>query len=82
MEYEINKIYNRRLDIHSKYGGQQQGGICTPASAPYIFLFTGESGKQYVYSDSPDEDLVFLYTGEGQVGNMDFVRANKEIRDH
>jgi 5-methylcytosine-specific restriction protein A len=82
MEYEINKIYNRRLDIHSNYGGQQQGGICTPASAPYIFLFTGESGEQYGYSDGPDEDGVFLYTGEGQLGDMDFIRGNKAIRDH
>jgi 5-methylcytosine-specific restriction protein A len=82
MEYEINKVYNRRLHIHGKYGGQQQGGICTPANAPFIFLFTGETGEQYGYKDGPDEDGVFLYTGEGQVGPMEFVRGNKAIRDH
>jgi 5-methylcytosine-specific restriction enzyme A len=82
MEYEVNKVYNRRRHIHEKYGGQQQGGICTPANSPFIFLFTGESGEQYGYKDGPDEDGVFLYTGEGQVGPMQFVRGNKAIRDH
>lgn len=33
------------------YAGQQQGGISTPAGAPYVFLFTGETGAQYGYSD-------------------------------
>jgi 5-methylcytosine-specific restriction protein A len=29
-----------------------------------------------------DENGVFLYTGEGQVGDMEFVRGNVAIRDH
>jgi len=37
MEYEINKGYIRHLHIHGKYGGQQQGGICTPAN-PWVPL--------------------------------------------
>lgn len=82
MEFEVNKVYNRRLHIHEKYGGQQQGGICTPADAPFIFLFTGETGEQYGYKDGPDDDGVFLYTGEGQIGPMEFIRGNKAIRDH
>ena len=45
-EFEIGKIYSRRTDIHARFGGQQQGGISTPASSPIIFLFTGESGEQ------------------------------------
>jgi hypothetical protein len=28
--FEVGKIYNRRADIHDKYKGKQQGGICTP----------------------------------------------------
>ena len=43
--------YNRRRDIHAIYGGQQQGGICTPTEHPVIFLFTGEAGGQHGYSD-------------------------------
>ena len=70
-----------RSELHRVYGGQQQGGISTPRSSPYIFLFTGESGAQYGYVDEWEEG-VFLYTGEGQVGDMEFVRGNKAVRDH
>jgi 5-methylcytosine-specific restriction protein A len=36
-------------------------------------LFTGEQGEQYGYNDELAEDGKYYYTGEGQVGNMDFV---------
>src|SRR5436309_11080683 len=49
--FEIGRIYSRRQDIHARFGGQQQGGIATPAKAPFVFLFTGASGEQYGYSD-------------------------------
>ncbi len=80
--FEPGKLYDRRRDIHAKYAGQQQGGIATPRDKPYIFLFTGESGEQYGYKDGWDADGVFLYTGEGQLGDMEFVRGNRAIRDH
>jgi hypothetical protein len=40
--YELGRTYSRRKDIHGKFGGQQQGGISTPADIPFIFLFTGD----------------------------------------
>jgi len=80
--FEKGRVYNRRLEIHGVYGGQRQGGISTPAKVPAIFLFTGESGEQYGYHDGPDENGVFLYTGEGQSGDMRFVSGNRAIRDH
>ena len=80
--FEVGEVYNRRSDIHGPYGGQWQGGISTPSRWPLIFLFTGESGEQYGYEDGWDENGVFLYTGEGQVGKMEFVRGNRAIRDH
>ncbi len=80
--FEVGEVYNRRADIHGPYGGQQQGGISTPSAWPFVFLFTGESGEQYGYRDGWDENGVFLYTGEGQVGDMGFVRGNQAIRDH
>ena len=82
MEFEIGKIYNRQRDIHSRFGGQAQGGISTPAGAQSIFLFTGASGEQYGYRDGWGKDGVFLYTGEGQIGDMKFHAGNKAIRDH
>lgn len=82
MPFEVGQIYNRRHDIHGRYGGQRQGGISTPTSAPFIFIFTGESGEQFGYRDGWDGDGVFVYTGEGQRGDMQFVRGNRAIRDH
>lgn len=72
----------RRRDIHAKYGGQQQGGICTPARFPLIFIFTGKSGNQFGYVDDWQSSNVFYYTGEGQEGDMTFTHGNLAIRDH
>lgn len=80
--FEAGSTYNRVRHIHDVYGGQRQGGISTPKSAPLIFLFTGETGDQYGYHDGPRDDGTFAYTGEGQVGDMEFVRGNLAIRDH
>ena len=44
--------------------------------------FTGSSGQQYGYEDGWDEDGVFIYTEEGQSGDMRFIAGNKAIRDH
>ena len=79
--YEVGRTYSRRGDIHGKFGGQQQGGISTPNGLPFIFLFTGEMGEQYGYEDGWSEGA-FMYVGEGQRGDMEFVRGNKAIRDH
>ncbi|NLN49579.1 MAG: HNH endonuclease [Clostridiales bacterium] len=68
----------KRIDIHEKYGGQRQGGISTPALYPYIFIFTGGKGEIYGYRDSWQGDL-FLYTGEGQRGDMVLKGGNRAI---
>jgi hypothetical protein len=72
----------RRRELQEKFGGQRQGGISTPAKAPFLLLITGESGKQHGYSDEWTNEGTFLYTGEGQRGDMKFVRGNRAIRDH
>ncbi len=79
--FVLGKVYRRR-DLHAEFGGQEQGGISTPSGHNLIFLFTGESGKKYGYSDRWTNDGIFLYTGERQVGDMEFVRGNRAIRDH
>jgi hypothetical protein len=38
--FEVGRTYNRRRDIHGKYGGQMQGGICTPKNHPLVMAFT------------------------------------------
>lgn len=77
-----NQIYNRRGDIHLKYGGNVQSGICPSARYPYIFIFTGKSGTQHGYQDVWENENVFSYTGEGQNGDMEFTRGNLALRDH
>jgi 5-methylcytosine-specific restriction protein A len=80
--FEVGRVYNRRSEIHEPYGGQRYGGISTPRDRPFILLFTGESGEQYGYEDGWDDNGVFLYTGEGQKGDMEFIGGNRAIRDH
>jgi len=45
-------------------------------------LFTGDSGEQFGYRDGWGENGIFVYTGEGQKGDMGFQRGNRAIRDH
>lgn len=78
--FKVGQEY-RRQDLHAEYGGQRQGGISTPAKHPIIFLFSTPSGQQYGYTDSW-QGKRYLYTGEGQEGDMTFTRGNKAIRDH
>lgn len=78
--FTCGEMYRRR-DLHRLFGGQEQGGISTPAKHAMIFLFTGESGEQHGYSDGW-ADGTFLYVGEGQSGDMEFTRGNKAVRDH
>ncbi len=80
--FQIGEIYNRKLDLHSKYGGQQQGGISTPANHSYVFLFTGDSGEKYGYKDEFRSDGIFWYTGEGQIGDMEMTKGNLAIYEH
>lgn len=80
--FEIGRTYGRQRDIHAHFHGQQQGGISTPVDHPFVILFTGETGEQFGYRDDWTNEGVFLYTGEGQVGDMEFVRGNRAIRDH
>ncbi len=76
------QIYNRRKDIHAIYGGNWQSGICPTSKYNYIFIFSGKSGKQHGYEDGWDNQNIFTYTGEGQIGDMQFTRGNLALRDH
>lgn len=71
----------RRVEVHKRFGGQPQNGISTPKDKPVILLFAGNQGEKYGYKDGWQGD-VFLYTGEGRIGDMQFVRGNKALRDH
>ncbi len=72
----------KRSHLHDKYGGNRQSGIASCAKHGIVLLFTGVSGKEYGYEDGWNGKKAFFYTGEGQIGNMEFKRGNKAIRDH
>lgn len=77
-----NHIYNRRSDIHAKYGGNWQGGITPSSKYPYIFIFSGKSGQLHGYQDGWDNENIFAYTGEGQSGDMKFTKGNLALKEH
>ena len=82
MELIEGKEY-KRTELHNFYGGQDRGGISTPSKNDYIFIISYKSGEDYGYKDGWDERKEFYsYTGEGQIGDMEFKRGNKAIRDH
>jgi 5-methylcytosine-specific restriction protein A len=72
----------KRTDLHNQYGGNAQSGISNCAKFPYIFIFSGVTGKQHGYEDVWENANVFEYTGEGQTGDMSFTRGNLALRDH
>ena len=76
-----DRLY-KRSDIHDQYGGNRQGGIAPSARFPYIFIFSGKSGAQYGYKDGWDNDKVFTYTGEGQIGDMRYIKGNLALKEH
>lgn len=82
MQFEVGKEYNRKAEIHGRFGGQAQGGISTPKNHPAIFLFTSDAGAQHGYRDEYRDDGIFWYTGGGQAGDMRMASGNKAILEH
>lgn len=82
LPFEVGALYSRRDQIHRLLGGQRQGGISTPATSPFVILFTGEAGKEHGYHDFWDDNGVLHYYGEGQRGDMKFSGGNLAIREH
>jgi 5-methylcytosine-specific restriction protein A len=80
-DFVVGQVYQRRRHVHDVYGGDLQGGIVTLSGAA-IFLFTGPRGEEYGDRDGWDTNGVYLYTGEGQAGDMTFEGGNKAVRDH
>lgn len=80
--FDLGRLYDRWPDLNIPYGGGRQGGISDSAKSPVTFLFTGESGERYGYHDRYDDEGTFLFFGEGQEGDMNFIRGNLAIKSH
>ena len=81
MDFIRGKSYKRK-ELHDLYGGNRQSGICPCSDYPIIFIFSGSTGSQYGYEDGWDTENIFRYSGEGQVGDMEFTRGNRSILNH
>jgi 5-methylcytosine-specific restriction enzyme A len=77
----VGQVY-KRSQIHDLYGGNRQGGISVSAKFPYILIFSLQTGHQHGYKDRWENQDIFSYTGEGQIGDMHFIRGNLSLRDH
>lgn len=80
--FAIGQSYNRRRDIHVRFGGNRQGGISTPKATRVIFAFTGSTGAKHGYDDTWSPEGLFLFFGEGQEGDMKLTKGNKAIARH
>lgn len=82
LRFVVGQVYDRKTEIHDLFGGSRQSGISPSAQSPAIFIFTGESGKQFGYTDEHGKDGVFTYTGEGQSSHMTMTKGNLAILQH
>lgn len=82
LQFVIGQVYDRQTEIHDPFGGSRQSGISPSAKVPAIFLFTGDSGEQFGYTDKEEPGGVLVYTGEGQSNNMTLTKGNRAILDH
>ena len=71
----------KRSELHDRYGGNRQSGICNCASNKIIFIFTKIKDKEHIYFDGWKGDY-FYYSGEGRLGDMEMTRGNKAILNH
>lgn len=79
--FEIGARYLRK-ELHNQFKGQRQHGISTPASESFIFIFTDPDSEEYGYSDRFLDNGLFVYSGEGQVGDMTMDGGNERILNH
>lgn len=76
-----NKLYKRE-ELHNEFGGNRQSGISSCKEHPVVFIFSGSSVEKYGYEDGWDNENIFRYSGEGQIGDMVFTRGNLSILNH
>ncbi|WP_200603895.1 HNH endonuclease [Pseudomonas sp. S44] len=81
LQFKIGAVYDRPTEINGPFGGSLQNGISVSASHATIFIFSGESGKQFGYDDGWNGG-VYFYTGQGQRDDMVLKGGNQAIAEH
>jgi hypothetical protein len=72
----------RRDDLHSRFGGSGQGGVCPAPRVNSVFLVIAATGRHYGYDyDGWHTDGSLHYTGQGQSGDQVFKGNNGKVLD-
>ena len=72
-----------RSEIHDHFRGSRQAGICQCQNHPFTLLFSTSGGNKYGYEDGWNSDQsVYLYTGQGKIGDQQWNHYNRAVRDH
>ncbi|ADB33661.1 hypothetical protein Kfla_4643 [Kribbella flavida DSM 17836] len=74
-----------RSERSRRFGGALFGGIEPSAKSPNVFLYSDPSAAEkygYNYDGWVDGVPLYLYTGDGQVGDQQFRDGNRAIRHH
>ncbi|WP_254768040.1 HNH endonuclease [Salinilacihabitans rarus] len=71
-----------RKELHNQFKGQRQYGISTPSSESFIFIFTDPDSEEHGYSDRFLDNGLFVYSGEGRLGDMTLDGGNERILKH
>jgi hypothetical protein len=72
----------KRKDLHDQFGGNRQSGIAYPKEAGNILIYSSPAGEEFGYSDGWQNDGMFHYTGEGQVGDQTMTNGNLALLRH
>lgn len=80
-DFEVGNRYLRK-ELHDQFEGQRQYGISTPASESFIFIFTDPASEEHGYRDRFLSNGLFVYSGEGRVGDMAMDGGNERILNH
>ena len=73
-----------RNERRKRFGGALYGGIEPSAKTPNVFVYSDpeQSADIYPYDGWSPDGSVFLYTGEGRLGDQIMTEGNRAIRDH
>jgi hypothetical protein len=75
--YEVGRTYSRREDIHGEFGGQSRAAF--PLLRVLLSSYLLGRWESNTVTRMAGQ-MEFFYVGEGQRGDMEFVRGNKAIR--
>jgi hypothetical protein len=68
-----------------KYGGALYGGIEPSIQTPNVFVYSDPSRGEkngYIYDGWNEDKSIYLYTGEGKIGDQRLIAGNKAIAEH